>query len=374
MKVHYLTGSRADFGLMRECLKALDADERINLSVIATGQALIKRYGNVEEEIATAGLHLAHRIPVFLSGADKAEMAFAFADEVRGLAEFWSTELPDLVLLLGDRGEMLAAAIVSFHLGVPIAHIHGGERSGTLDDGFRHAISKLANYHFVATEDARHRLEKMGEMPEAIWVVGAPGLIDTRTILPHSDSWLRSEFGLPSGGPAALMLFHPVVDEALAAFDQTSNILSALEEVGAAVVVLRPNSDAGGAAIDKCISETENAERIIVCDHLPRDTYLKVLSAVDFIIGNSSSGIIESASVGTACVNVGSRQEGRLQNQNTVNCSATSISEIVDVIGRACALRGPFENCYGEGDTHMRISELIARLPVKNTKKKINRY
>jgi UDP-hydrolysing UDP-N-acetyl-D-glucosamine 2-epimerase len=302
-------------------------------------------------------------------------MALAFAVEVEGLSRLWAQHRPDLVLLLGDRGEMLAAAIAAFHLEIAIGHIHGGERSGTLDEGFRHAISKLASWHFPATDQSAERLVRMGESPAAITKIGAPGLVELASFRPMPPGWLSERFGLPVGRFVALVVFHPVVQEARDAFAQTRELLQALADSGLAAVIVRPNSDAGGREIDRCLSQFGERAGFVVLEHLVREEYLRTLSSADLMIGNSSSGIIESASLGTPCVNVGSRQEGRERNDNVIDCPEVRRRAIGLAITSALALRGPFENLYGDGDANFRLRDaLLALPPGDRAPKKRNAY
>jgi UDP-hydrolysing UDP-N-acetyl-D-glucosamine 2-epimerase len=347
---------------MRECLGTLSAASDLDLAIVVTGQALIERYGDVEREIADAGLELAHRIPAVLSGADHAEMATAFADEVRGFTELWSAKAPDLVLLLGDRSEMLAAAAVAYHLCLPIGHIHGGERSGTLDEGFRHAISKLATYHFVANEDAEERLVRMGEERSRIVRIGAPGLVEIERVPRRDRTWLAERFGFSKEQPIALLLFHPVVQEGHDMERQMATVLDALQANGFQVLVLRPNSDSGGAKIDRCISERERDGDLVALSHLCRADYLQCLSACDVLVGNSSSGIIESATLGTPCVNLGSRQDGRLRNGNVVDCPALELEAVSRALQAVVLLESPFCNLYGDGCADRRLLDAIRSL------------
>lgn len=359
---------------MRDSLVALAQNSGVRLRVILTGQALIRRYGDLETDISAAGLHIAHRVPVNLSGADGREMALACAEELRGLAEYWSSNRPDLALILGDRGEMLAAALAAFHLEIPVGHLHGGERSGTLDEGFRHAISKLATYHFVATDDARTRLIRMGEQPASIWVVGAPGLVEIVRMASPEPRWLRDRFGFHQGGRCAVLLFHPVVHERNEAYRQTRELLDAVIQCDLRVLILRPNSDAGGAEIDRCLDEIGPSRKIALCHHLARPDYLAAVASADLLIGNSSSGIIESASLGTACVNVGSRQNKRLRNTNVIDCPHLQATPIMEAIASALLLQPPFHNLYGDGQTDRRLLEILRSLQIGRAFAKVNSY
>jgi UDP-hydrolysing UDP-N-acetyl-D-glucosamine 2-epimerase len=376
VKIHYVSGSRADFGLMRDSLRMLAVDPRFSLSLVLVGQALISRYGNLEKEVEAAGLSVAGRIEASLSGGDNLEMALAFAVEVDGLSRLWAADRPDIVLLLGDRGEMLAAAIAAFHLEIPIAHLHGGERSGTLDEGFRHAISKLATWHFPATRLSMDRLIRMGEYPETIEVIGAPGLVEIASFVPPPANWLADRFGVAADRKAALVLFHPVVQESAQAYDQMEALLAALAENALFAIVLRPNSDAGGREIERCLDRWDKSGgRGVVVDHLIRHDYLSALATADLLIGNSSSGILESASLGTPCVNLGSRQADRERNANVIDCDDFAATAIGQAIARALDLAGPFGNIYGDGDADIRLRDALLGLPLgSRAPKKRNAY
>lgn len=363
-RIHYLSGSRADFGLMRQSLRTLAEDARFSLGVILTGQALDPRYGDVAAEVAAAGLQVIQRVPAGLSGASEAEMAMALADELRGLTRFWAKVRPDLVLLLGDRGEMLAAAIAAYHLQLPIAHIHGGERSGSLDDAFRDAVTKFATWHFPATRAAAERLSRMGELPETIHCVGAPGLVEVARIQPKERAWLLQRFAMPLGKQVALVLFHPVVPEARLAFTQTSEIIAGLQAQGYAAIILMPNSDAGGAEVERAIAQHENYPFFTIVRHLERQEYLETLATVDVLVGNSSSGIIESATLGTPCVNVGTRQDGRERNSNVVDCVTVERWAIARALEAAAGLGSDHSNVYGDGLADQRIRDALAGLPL----------
>jgi UDP-N-acetyl-D-glucosamine 2-epimerase, UDP-hydrolysing len=365
MKVHYVTGSRADFGLMQRCLQAIHRDGAHELGIVVTGQHMNAHYGDTAREVRDSGLPVVREIPVQLAGQDGAQMATALADELSGFVETWRSDRPDLVLVLGDRGEMLAATIAAVHLGIFVAHIHGGELSGTLDESFRHAISKLAHFHLVATVDAARRLERMGERPEFIHVIGAPGLVGLTDGIEGDRTWLSQRFGFPADKHTALVVFHPVVQEAEAAGDQIRTLMAAIRACGFSQIILRPNSDAGGRAIDAYLDSVMSEDDIRVETHLDRETYLRLLASCDLLVGNSSSGIIESASFGIPCVNVGSRQNGRLRNANTIDVADISPEAIKQALRKASMLQKPFENLYGDGSADRRLLELLPVLPLQ---------
>jgi UDP-hydrolysing UDP-N-acetyl-D-glucosamine 2-epimerase len=360
---------------MQRCLQAIDASSDFELGLVVTGQHLSPHYGDTAAEIRSSGLNIACELPVDLQGTDGAEMARALARELSGFTDFWESTRPDLVLLLGDRGEMVAAALAAVHLGIFVAHIHGGERSGTLDESFRHVITKLAHYHFPATEDAAERLRRMGEDPDTITVIGAPGLVGITEGIEPDPKWLAEHFNLSLNKPIALVLFHPVVQEASIAGEQIQILIETLLAEEYDAVIFRPNSDAGGQAIDRYLDQVSLDPRLCVVSNLDRDEYLKIMSSAKLMIGNSSSGIIESASLGIPCVNLGTRQDERLRNENTVDCREVTADAIRVAIKAARALPHPFNNRYGDGKTDLRLAKVLSGLDLTPERlKKRNAY
>jgi UDP-hydrolysing UDP-N-acetyl-D-glucosamine 2-epimerase len=363
VKIHYVSGSRADFGLMLRTLRELDAAPGHDLALVVTGQHTVAKYGSTEQEIADSGIRIAGVIPVALSGTGGGEMALALADELAGMTRLWQADRPDLVLLLGDRGEMLAAALAAVHLGIHVGHFHGGERSGTLDESFRHAISKLSHFHLTATDEARDRLVRMGEDPNLIWVTGAPGLVGLSDGVDRDRASVLADYGLSPETPRlALTVFHPVVQEAALAGTQVQAVVEATATCGYAQIVLRPNSDAGGAKIDSYLDGLREQDKLRVVTHLKRQSYTRLLANADLLVGNSSSGIIESASFGTPCVNVGSRQNGRQRNRNVIDCPDVDAAAIAAAIDRASELPRVVDNVYGDGNAHLRLLKALAEL------------
>ncbi len=357
LKIHYVSGSRADFGLVRRSLQTVRQSGRHDIGVVVTGQHLSQRHGKTVQDIVDSDLPVVARIEARVDGGSGAEMAFALADMLRGFTALWQNDRPDLVLLLGDRGEMVAAALAAVHLGLHVAHIHGGERSGTLDESFRHVISKLAHIHFPATEDAAERLRRMGEAAETVFVIGAPGLVGVAD-RPRADRvQVAQRFGLSPDRPIALVVFHPVVQEAAIAASQFEAVMESVQGLGLQAVLFRPNSDAGGRSIDAVIDGLEGQEGLVIVTHLARDDYLDVLQICDVMVGNSSSGIIESASFQVPCVNIGSRQNGRFRNANTLDCPEISSASIRATLSRALAMPRRFVNLYGDGQTDRRLLE-----------------
>ena len=239
-QITYLTGTRADYGLMLPTLRAFQADARLSLGLIVTGMHLSDRFGMTVSEIEEEGLPITARIPVDCDSSSCAAMASNIGYMLIEIVKVLQAQRPDSLVLLGDRGEMLAGAIAAAHLGVPIVHIHGGERSGTVDEPVRHAISKLANLHLVTTTASRDRLIRMGEQGNFIHVVGAPGLDGLTDLVTMSRAQLCGRVGLDPLRPVALLVFHPVLSEASEARQQILNLLEAAFLRGFQVVAVMP--------------------------------------------------------------------------------------------------------------------------------------
>lgn len=362
MLIHYVSGSRADFGLMKLCLQRVAATPGLQLGIVATGQHVVAQYGDTLRDIQNSGLEVVAEVPVKLSGHSGYEMGLALADELAGFLKLWQEKRPDLVLLLGDRGEMLAGALAAMHLGIHIAHIGGGELTGTLDESFRHAITKLSHFHLPCTQASGERIRRMGEAAETVQVIGAPGLVGL-TDRPRPDApALRQKLGLTAAKPLALCLFHPVVQEAGQAADQVRHLVEATTASGYALALLRPNSDAGAEGIDRYLDTLRPGDDLRLFTHFDRDTFLDVMEVADLMIGNSSSGIIESASFATPCVNLGTRQDNRERNSNTFDCRDITPEGITAAIGAARGWTKTRSNIYGDGATDEKLAAFLKDL------------
>lgn len=362
-RIVYVTGTRADYGLMRRTLQEIAAHTDLDLSLFVTGMHLLPQYGETVREIAADGFAIAARHPVQLSGDDGAEMALAVGETLAGFTHAFRDAPPDLVLLLGDRGEMLAGAVGALHLGAATVHVHGGERSGTVDEPVRHAISKLSHYHLTATEQAAERLVRMGEDHWRIHTVGAPGLDDLAARDAMDRTALAQDIGLDPARPVAIVVFHPVVQDGPDGGRQMKVLLDALLAADVQMIVLAPNADAGGSAIAAVADDMMRANPVTVRQvaHLPRSRYLAWLAAADMLIGNSSSGIIESASLGIPCINLGDRQQARERNANVADVAVIEPKAVAAAIAEALVQgRQDWSNIWGDGQTAPRIAQFIA--------------
>ncbi len=374
-KIIYVSGTRADFGLMESTLTQANQDPNLDISVCVTGMHLSSQYGNTYQEIEKSGLRICSKISVDLKDTSGASMARSIGTEIINMVDAFQIENPDLVMVLGDRGEQLAGALAAIHLNIPLIHIHGGERSGTVDEPIRHAISKLSHYHFVTTEKSKERLIRMGEMEKHIFVTGAPGLDGIKQMVQLSKQELCDEYNFDLSKSIALVIFHPVLQEEKNAGSQMQQLLEALSKSSLQSLILMPNSDAGGNSIREVVdkfSKNPNFRRVV---HLPRKKFISWLAAADVMIGNSSSGIIESASFSLPTVNIGSRQKERERNDNVID-TLTNTDDIKNGINSALKLTGKnFTNIYGDGKSGEKIVSLLKTLSLNsNLLNKTNSY
>jgi GDP/UDP-N,N'-diacetylbacillosamine 2-epimerase (hydrolysing) len=362
-RIIYLSGTRADFGLMKSTLQRIAATPGLSLQVAVTGMHLGEAHGTTVNEIRAAGLPICAEIPLDMATRTGRSMALGVAECLRGMTELLALEQPTFLLLLGDRGEMLAGAIAALHLGVPCVHVHGGERSGTVDEPVRHAISKLASYHLVATHGSRERLLRMGEDASRVFVTGAPGLDGLTELGAMSRADCTRALGLAGESPFVLAMFHPVVQQAGQARAQALALLQAVQRIGLPVVWLEPNADAGSLEIIAALDESLLPPGSRRLTHLPRPFFVSAMRHCEVLAGNSSAGIIEAASFGTPVVNIGDRQRLRERDPNVSDVPAEA--QAIEAGLRAALSHGrwPCDNRWGDGRAGERIAGLLATLP-----------
>lgn len=361
-RIAIITGSRAEYGLLSWLMKDIKADLALELVVIATGMHLSARFGDTIAEIRADGFDPI-AVPCLEDCDDRLAVARSTARAVSGLAEALAQAAPDVVVVLGDRFEILAAAQAALLLGIPLAHLHGGELTeGAVDESIRHAITKMASLHFAAAEPYAQRIRQMGEPPERVFTVGAPGVDAVHRLDPLSSEQL----GLELGHPLFLVTYHPVTlhqgDEG-AAVDALTSALDAFP--AARVVITGVNADAGHQAVAERLGAwvEVNGARASLHASLGHRRYLSVLAKADCVIGNSSSGLIEAPAAGVPTVNIGDRQKGRLCAASVVNCGERA-DDIQAAIEKAIdpAFRRSFAGIcppYGGGDASARILAVL---------------
>jgi GDP/UDP-N,N'-diacetylbacillosamine 2-epimerase (hydrolysing) len=376
--VCFVTGTRAEFGLMEGTLRAIRAQTGLRLQIVATGMHLDPAHGRTVDQIREAGWRADATVPWRAANDDLGTLARETGRATAGLADTFEKLGSDIVLVVGDRVEAFAAATAGHLSGRVVAHVHGGDRAlGQVDDALRHAITKLAHVHFPATAESAERIAKLGEDRWRIHRVGSPGIDGIEKAAAPWRVALR-EFGVYARriqkGRYALLVLHPTsVDEE--AEDRQALRLST-EVVNAGfdqVVVVFPNNDPGSAGIvrawrrlaDLGAVMSEVGNHVIVFDNLPRPAFLGLLRDAAVLVGNSSSGIIEAASFGTPVIDVGPRQAGRERGENVTTVpfrQADIRSALTRIWNNGKPLRFPKKNPYGRGDTARRIARVLANV------------
>ena len=317
-KVLYISGTRADYGLVKATLLCIKNNPKLKLEIIATGMHLMPEFGKTINEIKKDGFKI-HRIPATYEKDNKESMAIFMGNFTRLLTEKIGEIKPDIILVLGDRAEMLAAAIVASCLSIPVAHIHGGEISSTIYDNFRHAITKFSNIHFPVTKKSGERIIKMGEDPWRVHVIGAPGLDDVLQSKIVSPQDIAKKYNLDPAKPILIVVQHPVTIETNLAKKHMNSTMSAVKELGYEAIIIYPNADAGGRGIIKVIEKYRKFPFIKIYKNIPRADYLSLLNIADAVVGNSSSGILETPYFHLPTVNIGTRQLGRERAENVID-------------------------------------------------------
>jgi len=329
-----ITGSRADYGLMQPVYRAIAADPAISLERIVTGMHFLPEFAASLAEVRADRVGLIHELPEDPIGDDGAAMAAAIGRRTEALTLAFDRIRPDILLLQGDRGEMLAGAIAAAHMNIPIVHMSGGDVSGTIDDSVRNAISKFAHFHLTNSAPSTARLIAMGEIPERILTAGEPGLDQLLQLEPIPRATLEAEIRLPAGKPYLVATLHPVTDEVDQARAQMRVLLEALEAVGLPVVFTHPNSDAGGKEMRAELEAWRDKPFLRIVPHAGSQMYLSLVRHAAAVVGNSSSGLFDTPTLKVPAVNIGSRQTGRLRAGNVIDAPVERAA-IAAAIGRA---------------------------------------
>jgi UDP-hydrolysing UDP-N-acetyl-D-glucosamine 2-epimerase len=368
VRICVVTGSRAEYGLLYWLLHDLREDPHFELQLVVTGMHLAPEFGLTVRQIEQDGFQVAARVDMLLSGDSPAAVAKSVGLGVIGMSDALQRLQPDLMLVLGDRFEILAAAQAAMLHRVPIAHIAGGDvTEGAVDESIRHAITKMACVHFVTHVDAARRVRQMGENPARVHTVGSPGLDHLKRKPLLDRAALEQALGHPLGKRNLLLTFHPVTLEADDGVGEFEALLQALDGLPSEVTMwfTRPNADAGGRGLAARLDAyaAGHPGRAHVYASLGQLRYLSLMAQVDAVVGNSSSGLYEAPSLGVATVNIGDRQRGRLAAASVLHCEARA-EAIGQAIRQAMAMDcRDVVNPYGDGATAPRILAALRSLP-----------
>jgi UDP-hydrolysing UDP-N-acetyl-D-glucosamine 2-epimerase len=369
-RICVITSGRADYGLLYWPMRAIAADPYLALQLIVTGGHLDPRFGSTVEQIEADGFPIGARVPIL--GDDDSPLAAAetSARAVRGVADALVRLQPDLVLLLGDRFEILGCAQAAMLCGVPVAHIGGGDiTGGAFDDGIRHALTKLSHVHFATHDAAARRIMQMGEAPDRVHIVGNPGLDYLRQAPAIGRAQLETLLGAPLGERNLLVTFHPVTLAADQGMAELEALLSALGELPDKVSlwVTGCNPDPGHDAFSARMAAWADGRSNVHLRASLGPAYAPLMSVADAVVGNSSSGLTETPSVGTPTVDIGDRQAGRTAGETVVHAAAEPHA-IREAIGKAFAMTCEGgTNPYGDGHSSERIVQVLRSLPDRQT-------
>jgi UDP-N-acetylglucosamine 2-epimerase (non-hydrolysing)/GDP/UDP-N,N'-diacetylbacillosamine 2-epimerase (hydrolysing) len=377
-KICVITGSRAEYGLMSRLMQIIKDDDDLELQIIATNMHLSPEFGLTYKEIEEDDFIIDKKVYMLLSSDTPTATAKSVGLGTIGFADAYEDLRPDMILILGDRYEILAAATTALFYKIPIIHLYGGEiTEGAYDDSIRHAITKMAHLHFTSTEEYRQRVIQMGENPETVYYVGALGCDNIRQIPLMNKEELEKSLNLSLDRNTILVTFHPVTMENNTAETQFKELLSAIDELkDLRVIFTMPNSDTDGRIIMDLIKNyvAENPEKAVWFTSLGMKRYLSTLQYLGAVVGNSSSGIVEVPSFHIPTINIGDRQKGRIASKTVVNCFPNT-EDIKSSLQRVLQPRylesiKDIQNPYDKKDTAKEILKVIKKTNFNSTSKK----
>ncbi|GEO09934.1 UDP-N-acetylglucosamine 2-epimerase [Segetibacter aerophilus] len=353
-KIVFLTGTRADFGKIKSLIEIVQSTEMFEIHIFATGMHMDNKFGYTVREIEKCGYQNIYK---FINHDSGSAMDITLSRTIEGFANYIRLIQPDLIVVHGDRTEALAGATVGALNNILVAHIEGGELSGTIDELIRHAVSKLSHTHFVANDEAKARLMQMGEISESIFVIGSPDIDAMKKEVLPSIKEVKAYYEVPFDH-YAISMFHPVTTEFNNMDKYAEEYVKALDESGCNFIVIYPNNDSGSDFILAQIRKLERNERFRIFPSVRFEAFLSMLENALFIAGNSSAGIREAPIYGIPTVNVGTRQNGRTKNANIVN-TGYGKNDIIQGIKKALTLELEPISLFGDGNSDELFREII---------------
>ncbi len=377
-KICVITGTRADYGLLRWVMQGIKDDPELVLQVIATGMHLSPEFGLTYQAIEQDGFCIDRKLEMLLSSDSTVGIAKSMGLGLIGFADALSELRPDLMVVLGDRFEVFAAAAAALVARIPVAHLHGGETTeGAFDEALRHSITKMSHLHFVATEEYRRRVIQLGEQPDRVFLVGGLGIDNVKRLKLLDRAELEASLDFKLGPKNLLITFHPVTLESATAAKQMEELLAALSALpDTHLVFTMPNADVDGRQlikmVERFVAQHANARAYSSLGQL---RYLSCLAHVDGVIGNSSSGLLEAPSFKKGTINIGDRQRGRAQAASVINCQPDrrSIAAALDKLysqAFQASLR-QVSNPYGEGGASEKVVSALRNQDLNHIVKKV---
>jgi GDP/UDP-N,N'-diacetylbacillosamine 2-epimerase (hydrolysing) len=377
-KICVITGTRAEYGLLRWVMQGIKDDSELKLQVIATGMHLSPEFGLTYREIEKDGFKIDRKVEMLTSSDTPVGIAKSMGLGLIGFADALNELGPDLIVVLGDRFEIFAAVAAALVARIPVAHLHGGETTqGAFDEAFRHSITKMSHLHFVAAEVYRQRVIQLGEQPERVLLVGGLGIDSIKRMKLLDRAELEASLDFKFGQKNLLITFHPVTLEMSTAVDQMSELLAALAALKDTMLIFTmPNADTDGRSLIKMVEQFV-AQHPNACAYtsLGQLRYLSCIAQVDGVVGNSSSGLAEVPSFRKGTINIGDRQRGRLQSASVINCEPTrkSIAAALERLYSADfqVSLSHVRNPYGESGASERVVERIRHYAIDGIAKKV---
>ena len=377
-KICVITGTRAEYGLLRWVMQGIKDDASLSLQVIATGMHLSPEFGLTYKAIEADGFEIDRKVEILTSSDTPAGISKSMGLGLIGFADALSELNPDLIVVLGDRFEIFSAVSAAYVARIPVAHLHGGETTeGVFDEAFRHSITKMSHFHFVAADEYKQRVIQLGERPENVFLIGGLGIDNINRLQLLNRNELEADLGFKFDKKNLLITFHPVTLETYSAKRQMQELLLALEKLeDIQLIFTMPNADADGRALIKIVenfaSQYPNAHAFTSLGQL---RYLSCLAQVDGVVGNSSSGLLEVPSFKKGTINIGDRQRGRLQATSIINCEPNqkSIANALNILYSSEFQENlsQVHNPYGEGGASDKIVSALKIINIKNIVKKV---
>ncbi len=372
-RIAIITATRAEYGYTKRLMDLMKNDPEVELQLLVSGTHLLKEFGRTVDLIEADGFQVSARVEMIVAGDTPVSHARSVGLGISGFVQAFDMISPDIVVVSGDRSEMLAATIGAAYMTLPVAHIQAGEVSGNIDGVTRHAISRFANILFAANEDAARRLERMGEERARIHVTGAP-MLDS-VIHDHdpklSLTELQEKLGMDLSKPTIVTMQHAETLASDGAYEQMLGTMGAIQKLQMQTIIINPNVDPGSLEIQKAIQRYEDLPYIRVFQNLERKVFLSVLTYAKVLIGNSSCGIIEAPALKVPVVNIGKRERGRLRAKNVIDAEHGEVT-ILAALQKALTpeFRASLQDCkspYGDGQSSERVLEVLKTIPLDHS-------
>jgi GDP/UDP-N,N'-diacetylbacillosamine 2-epimerase (hydrolysing) len=377
-KICVITGTRAEYGLLRWVMQGIKNDPELTLQIIATGMHLSPEFGLTYREIEKDGFQIDRNVEMLTSSDTAVGIAKSMGLGMIGFADALKELKPDLIVVLGDRFEIFAAVSAALVARIPVAHLHGGETTeGAFDEALRHSITKMSHMHFVAAEEYGQRVIQLGEQPDRVFLVGGLGIDNIKRLKLHDRAELEASLDFKLGPKNLLVTFHPVTLETATAADQMTALLAALDALpDTHLIFTLPNADTDGRSLIQMVHQfVANHTNARAYTSLGQLRYLSCIAQVDGVVGNSSSGLAEVPSFQKGTINIGDRQRGRLQAASIINCKPT----LNDISAALHQLYSPafqdsliaVRNPYGEGGASAMVVDTIKHCALEGLIKKV---